>query len=167
MSENLFSKEYKNWEGKNLDQKIEILKNCSEFYEEKAVNYILSNLPKEKQKTFKKDPVVLEFVSSLQGENDVSFSDNTVYVLESILETEDKKTLFFKVARNTICAVFVNLFYNTASDPNKKTKFGGIANGFFASITNEFSAGKEFEADMMQAYEQIVGEVLDLGMAME
>ena len=75
--------------------------------------------------------------------------------------------MFFKVARNTICAVFVNIFYNTASDPKKKTRFGSIANGFFASITNEFAKGKDFEADMMQAYAEVLGEVLDMGPAME
>ena len=124
-------------------------------------------MPKSKQKEFKKDPVIVEFVSTKQNDREVSFGDNIVYILDGLLNTNDKKALFFQVARNTICAVFVNLFYNTASDPKKKTRFGSIANGFFASITNEFAKGKEFEADMMQAYEQILGEVLDMGPVME
>ena len=137
------------------------------FYEEKALDYILASLPKAKQKEFTKDPVIVEFLSTPQDNRDVSFGDNIVYIWEELLETNDKKTLFFKVARNTICAVFINIFYNTASDPKKKTKFGTIANCFFASITEEFAKGKEFEMDMMEAYEQIVGEVLDMGPVME
>ena len=61
----------------------------------------------------------------------------------------------------------MHLFYNTASDPNKKTKFGSIANGFLASITSEFAKGNQFETDMMQAYEEVLGEVMDMGPAME
>ena len=163
-----FLKEYKNWDEKNEKGKKQILVDCASFYEEKALDYILASLPKAKQKEFKKDPVTVEFLSAVQDNNgEVSFGDNIVYILESLLETADKKTLFFKVARNTICAVFVNIFYNTASDPKKKTRFGSIANGFFASITNEFAKGKEFEADMMQAYAEVLGEVLDMGPAME
>ena len=63
--------------------------------------------------------------------------------------------------------MFVNLFYNTASDPKKKTKFGTIANGFFASITTEFAKGKDFENDMMQAYAEVLGEVMDMGPTIE
>jgi len=162
-----FLKSYKSWETKDEKGKREILVDCASFYEEKALDYILASLPKSKQKEFKKDPVIVEFVNEAQNGRDVSFGDNIVYILNSLLNEGDKKTLFFKVARNTICAVFVNIFYNTASDPNKKTKFGSIANGFFASITNEFAKGKEFEADMMQAYEEVLGEVLDMGPAME
>lgn len=162
-----FLKEYKTWETKNDKAKKQVLVDCASFYEEKAIDYILASMPKSKQKEFKKDPVIVEFVSTKQNDREVSFGDNIVYILDGLLNTDDKKALFFQVARNTICAVFVNLFYNTASDPKKKTRFGSIANGFFASITNEFAKGKEFEADMMQAYEQILGEVLDMGPVME
>ena len=56
------------------------------------------------------------------------------------------------VAKNTICAVFANLFKNTTGNKRKKTKFGELANGFLASITSEFAKGAEFEADMMQEF---------------
>lgn len=159
-----FLKDYKNWEGKDFEGKKQLIRDCVAFYEEKAVMYILSNLPKKKQKEFRKDPVVVEFLDSAQKE--VNFGDNEVVVANSFVN-ENKKTVCFKVAQNTICAVFVHLFYNTASDPNKKTKFGSIANGFFASITSEFAKGKEFEADMMQAYQEVLGEVMDMGPVME
>ena len=162
-----FLKDYKNWDSQNEKGKKQILVDCASFYEEKALDYILASLPKAKQKEFTKDPVIVEFLSTPQDNKDISFGDNIVYIWEELLKTNDKKTLFFKVARNTICAVFVNIFYNTASDPKKKTRFGTIANCFFASITEEFAKGKDFEADMMEAYEQVVGEVLDMGPVME
>lgn len=162
-----FFKGYKSWENKDEKEKKEILVSCAGYYEEKALDYILAGVSKEKREQFTKDPVCVSFVSFPQKERGVAFDNNVVYILESLLETEDKKTLFFKVARNTICAVFVNIFYDVASDPNKKTKFGSIANGFFASITNEFAKGKDFEADMMVAYEEILGNVLDMGPIME
>lgn len=162
-----FLKDYKTWDKQNAKGRKQILVDCASFYEEKALDYILASLPKAKQKDFQKDPVVVEFVSTPHNEKDVTFGDNIVYILDDLVENGDKKSLFFKVARNTICAVFVNIFYNTASDPKKKTRFGSIANGFFASITNEFAKGKDFEADMMQAYAEVLGEVLDMGPAME
>ena len=162
-----FLKDYKTWEFNKEKGKKQIIVDCASFYEEKALDYILANMPKAKQKNFTKDPVIVEFVANKVNKKDVTFGDNIVYVFEEILNTTDKKTLFFNVARNTICAVFVNLFYNTASDPKRKTRFSSIANGFFASITNEFAQGKEFEADMMPAYEQILGEVMDMGPVME
>lgn len=162
-----FFKGYKVWEEKTEQEKKEILVNCAGYYEEKTIDYILEGVSKERRKEFTKDPVMVSFVTYPQKERDVAFDNNVVYVLESLLNDPDKKSLFFKVARNTICAVFVNIFYDVASDPNKKTKFGSIANGFFASITNEFAKGKDFEADMMQAYEEILGNVLDLGPIME
>ena len=162
-----FLKEYKLWDSKDEKGKKEILLSCASFYEEKAIDYILANFPKKKQKEFKKDPIQVEFTPDLVNGKDVSFGDNIVFVLEDLLNTSDKKTLFFQLARNTICAVFVNLFYNTASDPKKKTKFGTIANGFFASITTEFAKGKDFENDMMQAYAEVLGEVMDMGPAIE
>ena len=159
-----FLKEYKNWEEKDFEGKKQLIRDCASFYEEKAVMYVLSSLPKKKQKEFKKDPIVVGFLDNAQKE--VGFGDNEIYVVNSFVE-QDKKTVCFKVAQNTICAVFVHLFYNTASDPNKKTKFGSIANGFLASITSEFAKGNQFEIDMMQAYEEVLGEVMDMGPAME
>ena len=162
-----FLKEYKSWDSKNTKGKKDILLSCASFYEEKAIDYILANFPKKKQKEFKKDPIIVEFTPNLVNGKEVSFGDNIVFVLEELIETGDKKNIFFQVARNTICAVFVNLFYNTASDPKKKTRFGSIANGFFATITTEFAKGKEFENDMMQAYAEVLGEVMDMGPAIE
>ena len=159
-----FLKEYKDWENKDFEGKKQLIRDCVAFYEEKAVMYILSNLPKKKQKEFAKESVVVEFLE--EAKKPVTFGDNEVLVLKAFVE-EDKKSVCFKVAQNTICAVFVNLFYNTASDPSKKTKFGSIANGFLASITSEFAKGNEFENDMMQAYQEILGEVMDMGPVME
>ena len=155
-----FAKFYSKFDGASTKVKKEAILNCARFYEEKTVDYIINNAPKAKQKkSFKKEPVVVEFNESAE---DVSFGNNIVFVKESLLDT-DKKDLFFKVAQNTICAVFVNLFYNTAGNPNKKTSFGKIANGFFASITSEFAPSKEFEADMMQAYASIMAESMEMG----
>ena len=155
-----FAKFYSKFDGSSDKIKKEAILSCARFYEEKTVDYVINNAPKTKlKKSFKKEPVVVEFNKSSEG---VTFGNNIVFVNESLL-SKDKKDLFFKVAQNTICAVFVNLFYNTAGNPNKKTSFGKIANGFFASITNEFSPSKEFEADMMQAYESILSESMEMG----
>lgn len=162
-----FFKDYKVWEEKDEKERKKILLSCAEYYEEKTIDYILQGLPKEKRNEFKKDPVTLQFITYLVKSKEISFDDNIVYILESLINIEDKKNLFFQVARNTICAVFVNIFYNIASDPNKKINFGSIVNGFFASITNEFAKGKDFEADMMNVYEQIVGVVMDMGPTIE
>ena len=159
-----FLKDYKNWENVSLEERKEIIKECAEFYEERTLNYILSSLPKKKQKEFEKEPLEVIFVD--KAPKAVSFGDNVITVLEDILQS-DKKDVCFKVAQNSICAVFVHLFHNTASDPNKKTRFGSIANGFLASITSEFAKGKEFESDMMQAYQEVLGEVMDMGPVME
>lgn len=162
-----FIKGYKVWEQKNEQEKKDILLDCAGYYEEKTIDYILNGVSKERREEFIKDPVIVNFVTFPQKERDVAFDNNIVFVLESLLVDPDKKALFFKVARNTICAVFVNIFYDVATDPNKKTKFGNIANGFVASITNEFTKSKDFEADMMEAYEEILGNVLDMGPVME
>lgn len=155
-----FLKNYKDWEKLKINEKMSSLLECARFYEQKTVDYILANLPKKKQKEFTKEPVDVVFEKS--GEKDVWFGDNVVHVSHTF-ENLPKKDLFFKVAQNTICAVFVNLFYNTAGNPNKKTRFGNIANGFLASITSEFAKNQEFEADMISAYTEILGEVLDMG----
>ena len=159
-----FLKDYKEWENVGVEDRKQIVKGCAEFYEEKTLNYILSSLPKKKQKEFEKEPLEVIFVD--KAAKGVSFGDNVITVLDQILEG-DKKDVCFKVAQCSICAVFVHLFHNTASDPNKKTKFGSIANGFLASITSEFAKGKEFESDMMQAYQEVLGEVMDMGPVME
>ncbi|MBQ3048225.1 MAG: hypothetical protein IJD48_04360 [Clostridia bacterium] len=159
-----FLKDYKNWENVGVNERKIIVKECAAFYDEKTVGYILSSLPKKKQKEFSKEPLEVVFVD--KAAKPVVFGDNVITVYEDFL-LNDKKDVCFKVAQSSICAVFVHLFHNTASDPNKKTRFGSIANGFLASITSEFAKGKEFESDMMQAYQEILGEVMDMGSTME
>jgi len=159
-----FLKDYKNWENVGAEGRKVIVRECAAFYDEKTVEYIISSLPKKKQKEFTKEPLEVIFVD--KADKAVAFGDNVITVYEDILWTE-KKDVCFKVAQSSICAVFVHLFHNTASDPNKKTKFGSIANGFLASITSEFAKGKDFENDMMQAYQEVLGEVMDMGPVME
>lgn len=159
-----FLKDYKKWESVGLEDRKQIAIDCARFYDEKTLEYILSSLPKKKQKEFYKEPLEVIFVD--KAAKAVSFGDNVITILEDILEG-DKKEVCFKIAQCSICAVFVHLFHNTAADPNAKTKFGSIANGFLASITSEFAKGKEFESDMMMAYQEILGEVMDMGPVME
>ena len=130
-----FLKDYKNFEGLNEDAKKNAVVDCARFYEEKAVEYIIAKLPKKRQKEFSKEPMEINFVDN--APKNVSFGNNVITVLDAFLNNS-KKEVFFNVAQNAICAVFVNLFYNTASNPNKKTSFGKIANGFMATITAEF-----------------------------
>lgn len=152
-----FLKNYGNYEELSLKDKKEAVTECAKFYEQKTVNYILSNLPKQKQKEFSKEPLGVIFVD--KAPKNISFGNNVVTVLDSFLK-EPKKEIFFNVAQNTICAVFVNLFYNTASSSGKKTSFGQIANGYLASITSEFAKDTQFENDMMAGMQEILGEVL-------
>ncbi len=144
-----FFDSYKKWEKLSDKDRESVILACIKFYENKTVEYILSNLPKNKRESFKKEPVRLEVVDNSQ--RSVEFGDNVVYILKSAFYY-DKKDLFFMVAKNTICAVFANLFKNTTGNKRKKTKFGELANGFLASITSEFAKGAEFEADMMQEF---------------
>ncbi len=153
-----FLKNYGKWE--NLDEKgkQEVVRECVKFYENKTLEYILSNLDRAKRAKFKKEPVKVEFTKSISKK--VAFADNVVYVASL---SGKKSNLFFKIAQNTICAVFANIFKNTSGNKGKKTKFGELANGFLASITSEFAKGAEFESDMMAEF----GLTLDLGLSME
>ncbi len=156
-----FLKSYDNYENLTSEQKREAIISCARFYEDKTLDYILSKLPKKKQKEFKKEPVEVLFADN--GKKDVSFANNQIIILNSFVSAP-KKEVFFKVAQNTICAVFVNLFFVTAGSGNKKTSFATIANGFMASITTEFaSANQGFENDIMQSFAEILGEVMDMG----
>ena len=155
-----FLKDYANFDSLNLENKKSAVIDCAKFYEQKTVNYILGNLPKQKQKNFSKEPLEVIFVD--KAKKNVVFGNNVVTVLDSFLN-EAKNEVFFNVAQNTICAVFVNLFYNTASDPNKKTSFGQIANGYMATITSEFAKNTQFENDMMAGLQEVLGEVLTEG----
>ena len=149
-----FLKDYKNFEDLSERDKQDAVIDCAKFYEQKTVNYILGNLPKTKQKEFSKEPLEVIFVDN--AKKPVTFGNNVITVLDTFLNNT-KKEVFFNVAQNTICAVFVNLFYNTASDPNKKTSFGKIANGYLATITAEFAKNTQFENDMMAGLEEVLG----------
>ncbi len=144
---------YEKWEGLNQDQRETALRQCVSFYDEKAVQYVTANLPKEKKEAFTKVPCDIVVNEIKRNGKDVSFGDNVVYITPDAINGIEKKELFFAVSKSTICAVFINLFTNTASDPNRKTQFSSVINGYFASITNEFLAGQGFEADMMAELE--------------
>lgn len=148
----VFVEDYKDWDNLSHDKKVLAVTNCVRFYEAKTVEYIVNNLSKEKKKGFKASPVKVEFVK-LQ-DRPVSFGKNIVFVNEDF--SLPKKDLFFMVAQSTVCAVFANLFSTTASNPNKNTKFSMVANGFLASITNEFAVEQDFEKDMMQEFEAVL-----------
>lgn len=148
-----FMKAYEQWENLEMEERANALSQCIAFYDEKAVEYVTENLTKDRKKSFVKEPVDLVINEIKRNGQDVSFGDNVVYATPYAVSDFPKKELFFVVSKNTICAVFVNLFKNTASDPNRKTQFSSIINGYFASITNEFLAGQGFEADMMAALE--------------
>ena len=154
-----FLKDYRNYENLEQKDKEKAVVDCARFYEGKAVEYILSNVPKKKQKEFKKEPLEVIFVD--RAKKDVVFGNNVITILDAFLNNP-KKEVFFNVAQNAICAVFVNLFYNTASDPNKKTSFGSIANGYMATITSEFAKNTQFENDMMAGLQEILGEVMEM-----
>ena len=149
-----FMKNYDKWEKLGFQAKVDALTECVAFYDEKAVAYVTENLSKERKKTFSKVPVELVVNDIKRNGKDITFGDNVVYLHTDVVEDLDKKNLFFSISKCTICAVFVNLFKNTASDPNRKTQFGSIINGYFASITSEFLAGQGFENDMLAALEE-------------
>lgn len=153
-----FLKGYSKWEDLSDKEKVEVVRECVKFYENKTLDYILSNLPVDKRKKFKKTPVKIEFIS--EGTRRVSFGDNVVFI-KSL--TGKKSSLFFKIAQNTICAVFANIFKNTTGNKGKKTKFGQLASGFLASITSEFAKGAELEGDMMSEF----GMTLDMGLVLD
>ena len=144
--------EYNNWAGLNVTQRVEALKDCVKFYEIKTVQFIMTKVVPQRRMSYKKFPVKLEITTEQVGGRDVSFSDNVVFVVQTAL-LADKKQLFYDVAKNTICAVFLNMFSNTSTDPNSKTRFGTLASGFLATITSEFGQGTPFEQDMMQSFE--------------
>lgn len=144
--------EYNSWGELNVTDRVEALKDCVRFYETKTVQFIMTKVIAERRMTYKKTPVKLEITTEQVGGRDVSFSNNQVFVVQTALLI-DKKQLFYDVAKNTICAVFLNMFSNTSTDPNSKTGFGSLASSFLATITSEFGQGSDFEADMMQGFE--------------
>lgn len=142
-----FFKSYQKFELLTDDKKIAVLKECVKFYEDRCVEYILRELPLEAKKQFKKEPVSLVVTEKPTNDKGITFGDNVVYVVGDALSS-DKRGLFYSVCKCTICAVFLNLFSSTATTKGKKTKFGELASGYFASITNEFGA-QAFTQDMM------------------
>ena len=144
--------EYNNWDELDVNARVEALKDCAKFYETKTVQFIMTRVVAQRRMTYKKVPVKLEITTEQVGGRDVSFADNQVFVVQTAL-LKDKKQLFYDVAKNTICAVFLNMFSNTSTDPNSKTGFGALASGFLATITSEFGQGSAFEQDMMQGFE--------------
>ncbi|NCB48239.1 MAG: hypothetical protein EOM55_01220 [Clostridia bacterium] len=157
-----FFKSYQKWEHLSIEDKKDTLQNCVEFYESKTLSYILAFLPEEKRVKFVKEPVQLRFTTTQTAGQDVSFADNVVMVFSTKILSGDKKNLFFDVAKNTICAVFLNLFNSTANTSSKKTKFGELANGYFASITSEFGEGQQFEQDMMAVCSEVLSESVEM-----
>lgn len=157
-----FFKSYQKWERLSVQDKKDTLQSCVEFYENKTLSYILAFLPEKKRVKFVKEPVELRFTTTQTASQDVCFADNAVIVFSTKLLSGDKKNLFFDVAKNTICAVFLNLFNNTASTSGKKTKFGELANGYFASITSEFGEGQQFEQDMMAVCSEVLAESVEM-----
>ena len=164
----VFMMAYEKWGSLTLEQRMGALTQCVSFYDEKAVEYVTANLPKSKKAKFTKEPCDIVLNDIKRNGKDVSFGDNVVYVTTDAVVGFDRKDLFFAVSKSTICAVFINLFKNTASDPNRKTQFSSVINGYFASITNEFLAGQGFEADMMAALEaSLPALVSEIGLGME
>jgi len=157
-----FFKSYQKWESLSVQDKKDTLQSCVEFYESKTLSYILAFMPEKKRKNFVKEPVQLKFSTTQTVGHDVSFADNVVIVFSTKLLSGDKKNLFFEVAKNTICAVFLNLFNNTANTSGKQTKFGELANGYFASITSEFGEGMQFEQDMMAVCSEVLSESAEM-----
>ncbi len=145
----MFFENYQNWDELSFEGKKDCINSCVKFYEEKTVQYILSNLPLKKALQYKRENIKIEYSNDVRG--DVGFLDNIVRINQSSLLLP-KKDLFFKVAQNTICAVFANMFKNTTSNGGKKTKFSSIADSFLASITSEFAEGEQFENDMMEKF---------------
>lgn len=144
--------EYNNWSELDVTSRVEALKDCVRFYETKTVQFIMTKVVPQRRMTYKKAPVKLEITTEQVGGQDVSFTNNEVFVVQTAL-LSDKKKLFYDVAKNTICAVFLNMFSNTSTDPNSKTGFGTLASSFLATITSEFGQGTAFEQDMMQGFE--------------
>ena len=74
-----FLKDYKTWEFNKEKGKKQIIVDCASFYEEKALDYILANMPKAKQKEFKQiDLSTLQSNKNIQkytNEDSTQFSD--------------------------------------------------------------------------------------------
>lgn len=150
-----FLNKYDDWSNLLIKEKKAIVEEVVAFYEKKTLEYITSRL--KKSPVVNKDPVLVEYVK--EGRYKVDFGNNVVYVPSPMLKG-DKKDLFFPLCQCTICAVFLNLFLNTASNPNKKTNFTTLANSFALSITSEFAPTLSFEQDMMESFALELGEAL-------
>lgn len=142
-----FLSKYDDWSNLLIREKKAFVEEVVAFYEKKTLTYITSHL-KKKIKS-KISPVVVEYVKD--GRKEVDFGKGVVYIPSEMLKGS-QKDLFYPVCKNTICAVFLSLFYNTATNPDKKTSFSSLASSFALSITGEFSSSLSFEQDMMESF---------------
>ncbi len=144
-----FLKDYEIFDNLSLDDRKKTISGVVSFFEEKAISYIVSKL--KNKANIDKPPVSLNFVSQPMESDDVSFASNSVFVFQDAL-SGDKQSLFYSVAQNTVCAVFLYLFPSTASNPSKKTGFSKLSGLFTASIATEFAMGTYFTQDMMASF---------------
>lgn len=157
-----FTNQYDNWSRLTKVEKKSAIKEVVAFYEEKTIGYILAHVKKEIKLDRKN--VAIEYVDG-EGRDKVLFDNNVVYVGVDTMENGRQQKLFYDLAQNTVCAVFLNLFSSTASNPGRKTSFGSIANSYALSITSEFVNSLSFQQDMMASFAMELGE--SLGVAME
>ena len=157
-----FTNQYDNWSRLTKVEKKSTIKEVVAFYEDKTIQYILAHIKKEIRLDRKN--VTIEYVDG-DGRDKVLFDNNIVYVGVDAMENGRQQKLFFDLAQKTVCAVFLNLFSNTASNPNRKTSFGSIANSYALSITSEFVNSISFQQAMMESFAMELGE--SMGVAME
>lgn len=155
-----FLKDYEIFDTLSVEDKKKTINKVVNFFEEKAIHYILSNLKTKKK--LDKPPVSLNFVRQSMESGDVSFASNSVFVFEDAING-DKQRLFHEVAQNTVCAVFLYLFPNAASNPSKKTSFSKLSGLFTASISTEFAMGTTFTQDMMASFASEIEEAVEIG----
>lgn len=156
-----FTNQYDNWNRLATVEKKSTIKEVVAFYEEKTIKYILAYV-KKGIKLDRKN-VAIEYVDG-EGRDKVLFDNNIVYVGVDTMENGRQQKLFYDLAQNTVCAVFLNLFSSTAGNPNRKTSFGSIASSYALSITSEFVNSISFQQAMMASFAMELGESMGLGM---
>lgn len=152
-----FTANYDKWNILTRKAKESTIKSIVAFYEEKTIQYILSNIKKKIK--LNREKVKVEYVTRQSGE--VTFGDNVVYIKNKVVDSDDK-SFIYQVAQNTVCAVFLNLFSNTATSPNKRTSFGALAGNFTASITIEFVDSMTFAQDMLEQFAMQLGDTIEM-----
>lgn len=154
-----FIKNYEIYETLPMEERKNTIGEVVAFFEEKTIQYILSNLKREIK--LDKAPVAIQYVGELIEGKNVSFASNTVYIYEGFL-AEDKQSIFYEVAHNTVCAIFLCLFSNTAANPKKKTSFSKLSSTFTASIASEFALGTSFAQDIMSEFAMEMSDGIEL-----